>query len=284
MVDNIYIITCDKTNWVLKITVPLLEKYWTREKTVKILGFNDPGIMLPDDYKFISMKPKQLSIDDWAKDIHSVMVNDPNKYVIMMLDDFLPLDHVNPEIFDLYYSLLESDINVVRCPLGSDLQFLPHTVIERKAEYDIIEQKQTSSYRITTQPSIWRKEYLLKYLRQSKSPWHFETAASPADGKRMISTIRKYAYCCMCESAISGRYPGKFNVLGMKFEDLKPFIDSGLLKEDNLQFGIHLGRVPQFKDYRYDFNMGVIKNYVDDKRYNEYYIRYHQNYASKIVS
>lgn len=278
MVSNIYIITCDKTNWVLKITIPLLEKYWKAPKTVKILGFSSPDIDLPEGYEFISMRPIQLSIDDWANDIYNVMVNDSNEFAILMLDDFLPLDYTNSDILELFYEKMLKDRNIVRCAIGSDMQFLPHITAEKGVEFDIIELYQSSPYRISTQPSIWRKEYLLQYLKQSKSPWHFETAVSPADGNRMISTIRKYAYCCMCESAISGRYPNKFNVLGMKFEDLKPLIDSGILKEENLQYGIHLGKVPQFKDYKYNFNLNVLKNYVDDRKYNEYYIRYHQNY------
>jgi len=278
MVDNIYIITCDKTNWILNITIPLLEKYWTRSKFVNILGFLKPEIVLPENYNFISMKPKQISIDDWANDIYNIIINDKNNYIIFMLDDFLPLDYINSDILELFYSKMREDKNIVRCAIGSDMQFLPHLVIENKDEYDIIELCQSSPYRITTQPSIWKKEYLLQYLKQSKSPWHFETAVSPADGNKMISTIRKYAYCCMCESAISGRYPNKFNILGMKFEDLKPLIDSGLLKEENLQYGIHLGNVPQFKDYKYNFNLNILKNYVDNKKYNEYYIRYNQNY------
>ncbi len=278
MVNNIYIITCDKTNWVLKITIPLLEKYWTAPKTVKILGFSKPDVELPEGYTFISMRPQQLSVDDWSVDIYNVMKEDSSEFIIFSLDDFLPLDYVNPDILDLYYKKMQEDKNIVRCAIGSDMQFLPHFVAEKGNEYDIIELYQFSPYRITTQPSIWRKEYLLKHLRQSKSPWHFETAISPADGNRMISTIRKYAYCCMCESAISGRYPNKVNVLGMKFEDLKPLIESGVLKEEDLQFGMHWGNVPQFKDHKYNFDFDVLRKYVDDKKYNEYFIRYHQNY------
>lgn len=275
---NIYIITCDKSNWILNITLPLLDKYWNVSKNVKILGYKKPEIDLSYEHEFISMRPKQESIDDWCHDIYSIMKEDDNEYVILMLDDFLPVDLLNEDVLNLYFEKLAADNNIVRCALGSDMQFLPYTVIERGHEYDIIELQQLSPYRITTQPSIWRTEYLLQYLKISKSPWHFETAVSPADGKRMISTIRKYAYCCMCESAISGRYPGKFNVLGLKYEDLKIFVEQGLLNENDLQFGIHLGRVPQFNDYKYTFKLDVLKNYVDDKTFNEYYIRYNHIY------
>ena len=275
---SIYIITCDKTNWVLNITIPLLEKYWDIEKNVKILGFAQPNIKLPSDYEFISMQLKQESIDNWAYDIYSVMKNDPNEYIIFMLDDFLPLDYVDSEMLRIYFNKMNQDRKVVRCALGSDMQFLPHDIVERHEEYDIIELKQISLYRITTQPSIWRKEYILKYLEKSKNPWHFETAISPADGNRMISTIRKYSYCCMCESAVSGRYPGKFNVLGLRIKDLKNFVDDGLLKEDDLQFGMHLGDAPSFKKYGYDFKLDDLKKHVNNKKFNEYYIRYNHIY------
>ena len=147
---NIYIITCDKTKHVLKAAIPLMEKYWNVEKHVKILGFNGDGIDLPKDYEFVSMKPAQATIDDWAKDIHSAIQNDPNEHVIFMLDDMLVLDHIDMNMFNLLMDRCKADSNVVRAALCLDLQFLPCFVTEGFGDHSIIEQSQHSEYRITT--------------------------------------------------------------------------------------------------------------------------------------
>jgi hypothetical protein len=64
----------------------------------------------------------------------------------------------------------------------------------------------------------------------------------------------------------------------MKFEDLKILIDSNILKEDDLQFGMHYGNVPQFTKYRYSFNLDILKNYVTIDKLKEYKIRYYKSY------
>jgi len=230
-----YIITCDKTNHILNVTIPFLDKYWNIPKEVKILGFGNPNIELPDGYEFISMKPKQLSIEDWSNDISNVIEKENNEYIIFMLDDFIPTDYVNVNVLEKVYSLIEKDKNIVRCALGIDLYVnSPYDIIEECDGYDIIQQKQESSYRITTQPSIWKKDYLVSYLKKSTNPWSFETKNKANDGYRIIGTKDNYSFKWIEESALSGRHPGKVNILGMKPNDIKWCIDNNLVEEEIL--------------------------------------------------
>ena len=279
---NIYVITCDKTKHVLKSAIPLMEKYWNVEKHVKILGFNGNGIDLPENYEFISMKPAQATIDDWARDIHSVIQNDPNEHVIFMLDDMLVLDYINMDMFNLLMDRCKADSDVVRCALCVDLQFLPCFVAEGFGDYSIVEQSQHSEYRITTQPSIWRKDYLLSILAKSNDPWHFETAHPSKDGKKILGTRGKYACSCMGETALSGRHPNKFNILGLKLSDVKWLVELGAISESKLQWGQYFGTVPQFSRYKYDFKLEILKNYKGNdgnSPYNYYLAKYGQNYT-----
>ncbi len=278
---NIYIITCDKTKHVLKAAIPLMEKYWNVEKHVKILGFNGGGIELPNCYEFVSMKPVQSSINDWARDIYSIIINDPNEHVIFLLDDMLVLDYMKEDIFNLLLDKCRYDKNIVRCSLCCDLQFLPCFVSENLYDYSIVDLKQNSEYRISTQPSIWRKDYLCDILSKSKDPWHFETAHPANDGKRIIGTRGKYACTCMGETALSNRYPGKFNVLGLKLDDVKWLVEIGAIDEKTLQFGMYLGQVPEFSKHKYDFSLKVLQNYVANNGqspYSYYLEKYGHNY------
>ncbi len=276
---NIYIITCDKSNHILKSTILLLDKYWTIPKTIKILGFNKLDIKLPTDYEFISMRSKQLSIDDWGKDIYNIIKNDPNDLVIFMLDDFLPTDYLNKDIYNNIIKKMISDDDIVRCTLGIDMfANCPYDIIEEYKDYDIILQKQDSPYRITTQTSLWKKNYLLYHLLNSTNPWNFETIHKANDGKKVIGTIRTYILRWIEESALSNRHPNKINILGMKFEDIKLLIDLGFFDVNKLQYGQHIGKVPQFNEYRYDFRIEVLKEYVDDFTYKLYELKYKDLY------
>lgn len=277
---NIYIITCDKSKDVLKVTIPLLNKYWNISKSVKILGFTTPDMNLPNDYEFISMRPKQLSIDDWSRDIYSIIQNDPGEYVIFMLDDFLPIDYVNSDILDYYLNQMETDKSIVRCALGIDITFLPYDIINNFGTHSVMELKQSSPYRITTQPSIWRKDYLLKFLEKSTNPWNFETENNPQDGNKVMGTVGRYAFRYVEETALSGRHPNNFNILGMRLTDVKWLLDLGVLDENKLQFGQYVGHIPKFSEHGYEFKLEFLKNYITEKQYDEYVIKYDNFYKN----
>jgi hypothetical protein len=276
---EIYIVTCDKTNHILNATIPFLDKYWNIDKKVNILGFNKPNIELPSDYNFISMKPNQLSIEDWSNDIANILEQKTDEYIIFMLDDSIPIEYVNPDILNKFYSMMENDKTIVRCSLGIDLYVnAPHNVIEKCDGYEIIEQTQNSDYRITTQPSIWKREYLISYLRKSSNPWSFETKNKANDNSRIIATKDKYCFRWIEETALSGRHPNKVNILGMKPSDIKWCIDNNIFDENNLQYGQHIGRVPQFKDCKYNFKIEILKNFVSKLTYDLYVIKYKKIY------
>lgn len=273
---NIYIITCDKSNHVLNVTIPLLEKYWNITKSVKILGFKEPEIDLPNDYEFISMRPKQLSIDDWGRDIASVIEKDNNEIVMFMLDDFLPIDYVNPELLELLLLKFENS-EVFRCALGIDMHFWGYDVENEHTDFKLIKMKQNTSYRVTTQPSLWRKSELLKYLKNTTNPWSFETDNNPNNGI-VYGTLDKYTFRWIEESALSGRHPNKFNILGMKPSDVKWLLNKGLLDVDKLQYGQYIGTVPQFKNLGFNFKLSDLKGFIDDKRMNQYILKYNKFY------
>lgn len=107
-------------------------------------------------------------------------------------------------------------------------------------DYHIYEYNQTSLYRISTQFSVWNTEYLLYHLKQRFSPWDFELEGSRIamnDGKQIIASSPKYALHWV-HSGLSGKYPDKVNVVGIKREDVEEMISKGLLQRDKLQLGI----------------------------------------------
>ena len=245
------------------------------------MGFNGDDINLPMNYEFISMKKNQNSIEDWGIDIYSTISKDENEFVIFLLDDMLMLDYLNEDVLNYLLNKCLNDKLIMRCALGIDLQFLPCFIAENAGDFNIVELYQHSEYRISTQPSIWRKSYLLDILKKTTNPWHFETAFPSNDGNKIIGTRGKYATCCLGETALSGRYPNKFNILGMKLDDVKWLVNLGAINEESLQFGQYFGTVPQFSNYGYNFKLEVLKKYKGsdgNSPYNYYLTKYGHNY------
>jgi hypothetical protein len=255
----IYISTCDKTKQVLRPAILLLEKYWNFEKQVKIVGYNGLDIDLPKGYIFLSIKEAQQAINDWATDLFSVIKNEQSEHIIFMLDDMLQLDYFNMDVFNVLIEKCRNDKNIVRCCLGYDLQSMPCKEIAKFRKSVLVEKLYNASYRNTTQPSIWRTDYLLSILKESTNPWDFETKHQKQDGKRMLG-IRGASPCTsLIETALSANHPEKFNILGLKMQDVQWLVNKGILNPLELQFGIKPGMIPQFVDYYYSFSLEVLQ-------------------------
>lgn len=276
---TIYISTCDKTKAVLKPAIMLMEKYWPKEKKVIILGYNGEGIELPKNYSFVSMKQAQESIESWAMDISSIIEKDAGEYVVFLLDDMLMIDSFNQTIFNLFLERMKNDSSIVRCDLGMDLQSMPCTEIAKWRNCLLVEKSKKANYWNTTQPSLWEKDYLVSVLRKSTNPWHFETAHEIPIGKKELGTRGEYCSPSMVETAISNFHPGKFNVMGLKWEDIKWLISTGVVSKDIMQWGMRKGINLPFEDFF--FTMDKLKGIQDaDKQdmYNHYNSRYGKVY------
>lgn len=276
---TIYISTCDKTKWVLRPALMLMEKYWPKEKTVKILGYNGEGILLPKNYTFVSISSYQQSISDWGIDLYTTIREDPNEIVVFLLDDMLMLDYFNLDIFHILQIKMQNDKSIVRCDLGMDLQTMACKEIGKWGNCILVEKDKHANYWNTTQPSIWRKDYLLEILKKSKDPWHFETAFGTPIGKREIGTRDRYAAMSMIETAISSLHPGKFNVMGLRFSDIEWLISSGAVSKDTMQWGMRKGINLPFEDFSFTMaNLKGIKDTDKHDMYNHYNSRYGKVY------
>jgi len=58
-------------------------------------------------------------------------------------------------------------------------------------ENKIFHNTQDAEYRLSTQPSLWNKEFLLQYLKPDLSPWDFESQQPKNDGWEIIGMDRE---------------------------------------------------------------------------------------------
>ena len=212
------ITTWDKSSHILKNFAFMADKY-IPEFEVEILGYNI--------FPHISRNFKCISVENlqrfWASDYYAYMRTITDEYVIFGTDDLLINRPVDYEVFDNVMEQMQKDNEICRYELGTGHCW--HTwinFIKNYPDWNIYEYGKGSEYRISTQLSVWRTEYLLKYLNHQWTPWQFELEGSKlanTDGKMIIATKGRYAFgYTHCLS--TQRYPGLVNVEGIKEEDI----------------------------------------------------------------
>lgn len=235
---KVYLATSDNTSWALTIFQHLADKYLPNAEFI-VLGYNEFPT-LPSTYKCISLSPKQESLNVWSYNLYLILKEETDEYVMFGLEDFFPTRPLYTDVFNSCLEFMKTH-NSVRYEMGEGHPWHPSKKqVAFFPDYHIYEYNQTSLYRISTQFSVWNTEYLLYHLKQRFSPWDFELEGSRIamnDGKQIIASSPKYALHWV-HSGLSGKYPDKVNVVGIKREDVEEMISKGLLQRDKLQLGI----------------------------------------------
>ncbi len=254
MNPTIYIATCDATMHILPTMSYMFNKYWGEDQRCVVLGFSTPSFELPKNFEYVSMAKKQDSINDWSLYLYNFFKGLDDEYIIFMLDDYIPINYFNKRIFDEVYDTVKKDKKIVRYGLGNGAYYdeTKYDLFKKCPTFDIVEIKQNINYRVSCQISLWRRSYLLTFLKRRFNPWQFETIGSNIaknDGYKIIETKGQFSFEWIRESMLSKRIQGKFNVLGLKMNDIQELIDKQLLKKDDLWFGMNPGGIKYTKDF-----------------------------------
>ena len=169
---KIIVTTSDKYHHILPVFFYLYNKYWG--DPFDLVGHAKPECELPANCTWVSLG-EQTGPKDWSTQLRPYFEQQPTWFVWMMEDTFLKDKVLMPPY------ILELPIG--RVDLTNDVQKREHN----KTGY--ITASQNSRYRLSTQPSIWNRDYLLKYLTPSLSPWDFETQDPKNDGWDVIGFV-----------------------------------------------------------------------------------------------
>jgi|TARA_B100000282_G_scaffold296836_1_gene280386 hypothetical protein len=272
---KIYIPICDNNLWVLKIYAFLFEKFWGNEQQVVIMGFSKPEFSLPDNFSFVSLAKEQIGgAKKWTRYIYNYLSTVEDEYVIFSLEDFFPTCPPRMDLVSDIIELMKKDSSIGRADLTWD-SFINvfdknNKVVHRNQYKQLCKIRGTSvlnlpkgaPYRISTQPALWKKEYLLKFLDNDWSPWDFEVLGSMASNsmdEKIIacadSSFVNYPTKWVHKGAASRYHEDKINVLGLDVDTIKELVENKLVKEEKLQWGQWNGPVPSFDELcGYDFD------------------------------
>lgn len=257
---------CDDNLFTLKMSSYLFDKYWPKDTTIDVIGFKKPDFEISSKMNFISLASKQEGgASGWSKYILSYLQNIEDEQVIFTLEDFFPTKSPNIKLIKNVSNLLKSNSKIGRFDLTFDsYSFGKYTIVKKIKNLTIINKEKYTEYRITTQPSLWNKEFLMDILRNTTSPWDFEingTKYSNSLDYQVLAfgdeTYENFPTYWIHKGAVSRQYPGKINVLGIDLKTIKEMVEKKLFQESDLVWGMwNHGKIPSFHELGgYNFNL-----------------------------
>jgi len=176
---HFFIVTSHVTKQIVPAFVHLFNKYVSPEESVTFLSNCPIEDNLPENFQVFQRCEIEEPIQNWSYTLYQALKDVPYNYIILGLDDFLPIEKFNYEIFADILQYLESHPQIVRCSLGPDVVCdYVTSFLERRENYNLIEQGSQENYQCSTQFSVWKKEYLLEKLKNPRTPWDFEVLGS----------------------------------------------------------------------------------------------------------
>lgn len=167
--------TSDRYHHLLPVFFYLYGKYWNEPFT--LLGYAKPTCELPDNCTWYSMG-EDKGPNDWSTGIRDYVVGSTEQWFTWMMEDTIlkaPVDDTKAWA----YTGMDK---VGRINMTNDVSKREHT----DGGLGVLYASPTSRYRLSTQPSMWNREYLLQYLHPGMNPWDFETQDPMNDGWNIL--------------------------------------------------------------------------------------------------
>lgn len=285
---KIYIPCCDASLPIVKINSYLFDKFWP-EAEVNYLGFSSPDFdFYNDNHKFHKLADEQEGgASKWTRYIYDFLKEIDEEHIIFSIDDYWLCKEPEHSLLQKAINLVQKNNSIGRFDLTFDSQVEGNLLKIKNLEKDgIVVKHPKAPYRVSTQPAIWKTEYLLEILNNDWSPWEFELKGTSISHSKYEKTNHTFAFFSsdmsdypirtIAKGAVSRFNPDKFNVLGLPIETIKEMVSLGFFTEDELIWGQWQGEVPSFYDKEgYNFHPGFLK-YHDTSKTNFY--EYHSIY------
>lgn len=177
MINNkncaIIVCSCDKNEDLWDMFFYYFKKYW-RDCPYPIYLNTEFKKYEDSDFK---VKTFQLYPNgdnaNWSERLKKHLLKIPELYVLIILDDFFLQDYVNADEISNCIKRMEEDIHI------ANFIFDPTPGPNIKSEFELYECKgKKAPFRFSLQAGLWRKELLIRYIRDHEGPWQFETWGS----------------------------------------------------------------------------------------------------------
>ena len=268
----------------LKTSSYLFDKFWPDNIQIDVLGFKNPEFNISNKMNFVSLDSSQKGgVYSWSRYICDYLKTIREEEIIFILEDFFPISSPNLKLLENAFAVFRSN-NVGRFDISIDTSinrnFGPFMNYEN---YQIVKTRKNAMYRISTQPAIWKKKYLIKILEQTTTPWSFEIDGSKISKNYTEDVLafhdekwKNYPTRWIHHGAVSRRHPNKVNILGLDFKTIEELIEKKLVLKEQMIWGAWKGSPPSFKQLNeYNFHPKLLQKFkIHSTEWKEYYSIY----------
>lgn len=188
---RLFIPTCNKYLWLIKPFSYLFNKFWDDTIEVTYLGYEKPDFDMPDNFKFHSFGTDD-DLKYWSSDLRSYFNSIDDEFIYLTGDDNLLVDYVRLDLINKMKKYIKTtNKKIGRVGLSRDLITRQHSYFDTFEDMEIVQQDIEATHHISTAWSMWRRDYLLKFLKNEITPWEFEdlgTIECKKDDYAVIST------------------------------------------------------------------------------------------------
>ncbi len=193
---KIVVFTSDKHMWLLRGFFHQWEKCGGLELgDIEVAGFTVPSEnLLPEYASFCSIgKFENYPISKWSNAVIKYLESIPNELVLILLEDYWMLRKINLEAVGLARKFMKVREDVMRFDLAADRCFNKSSVyVGNLGSLDLCEAK--ADYSLSFQASIYRREWLLKFMKPDESPWEAEIYGSHRLNRSLLKVVGTYQW------------------------------------------------------------------------------------------
>ncbi len=217
---RIVVSTCNTHLHLIPIFTYLFNKYWGEDEVI-LLGYDEPED-LPDNFTFVQMNDgDQGKKQDFSNHLFSYFSSIDDTHIIWSFEDTFFKSPVKHTVIDILKSYLSFD-EIGRIDLTEGMSTRSNKLFDTNNGLKILSNHTDVNYKISTQMSIWNRQYLLDYLKPDRTPWTFETQGSTEakrDNRLILGVNRPNAPVDKNEG-VTKQNLHKFNLKGMDKETI----------------------------------------------------------------
>lgn len=176
--------TSDRYHHILPIFCFLFNRFWSPDQKVEIVGYKKPEHILPANFTFVSLGEQKGDAKNFTRDLRGYF-SKQDQFIIWCMEDTFLTKQVDFKSLTLLQSLTNRP-NIGRINLCKEVTKQDHIKYDNVEGYQIYENNRVSLYRLSTQMSIWNRDFALKYMQQDLTPWEFECQSDHAEDEYRI--------------------------------------------------------------------------------------------------
>jgi hypothetical protein len=170
---KVIVTTSNLYTHLLPVFFKLYNRYWG--DPFDLVGYKKPDMELPENCTWVSLG-EQRGPKFFSDDLRPYFEQQPERFVWIFEDTFLK-EFDRTAFEDAYRWYIQNTCGKF-CLTNESMRRKHHLYLDGK----LFEVAQNENYRLSTQPAIWNRDYLLQYFKPDMTPWQFETQPQQNDG------------------------------------------------------------------------------------------------------